>query len=35
MLRYGAARSEMSSSFAQKRKNVEAATTIEELEGIV
>lgn len=35
MLRYGAARSEMSNTFAQKRKAVEAATTIEEVEGIV
>ena len=34
MLRYGAARSEMSSSFAQKRKDVEAATTIEEVNAI-
>lgn len=34
MLRYGAARSEMSSSFAQKRKAVEAATTIEEVNAI-
>jgi hypothetical protein len=34
MLRYGAARAEMSSSFALKRKAVEAATTIEEVNAI-
>ena len=35
LLRYGAARAEMSSTFALKRKAVEAATTLEEVEGIV
>jgi len=31
LLRYGAARAEMSSTFALKRKAVEAATTLEEV----
>ena len=35
MLRYGAARAEMSSSFALKRKAVEEATTVEEVNAIV
>ena len=34
LLRYGAARSQMSESFAAKRRAVEAATTIEEVESI-
>jgi hypothetical protein len=34
LLRYGAARAEMSSTFALKRKAVEAATTIEEINAI-
>ena len=35
MLQYGGARSEMSSNFAIKRKAVEAATTIEEVNAII
>lgn len=34
LLRYGAARSQMSESFAAKRRAVEAATTIEQVESI-
>lgn len=34
LLRYGAARSQMSEDFAAKRRAVEAATTIEEVESI-
>ena len=34
LLRYGAARSQMSEEFAAKRRAVEAATTIEEVESI-
>ena len=34
LLRYGAARAELSSSFALKRKAVEAATTIEEVAAV-
>lgn len=34
MLRYGAARAELSSTFALKRKAVEAATTIEEVAAV-
>lgn len=34
LLRYGAARSQMSENFAAKRRAVEAATTIEEVESI-
>lgn len=35
MLRYGAARAEMSSTFALKRKAVEAATTLEEVAAVM
>lgn len=34
LLRYGAARADLSSSFALKRKAVEAATTLEEVAGV-